>query len=113
MVLNINTRFGSDNVLKHYARSRQYAEQIKWLSGQKLPAYAYGNPALYMQCKQDESGMAVGLWNFFADTAIEPVIELGKEYSKIEFINCDGRLEGDKVYLSDIQPFGFVAFEVK
>ncbi len=53
------------------------------------------------------------LWNFFADTAIEPVIELGKEYSKIEFINCDGRLEGDKVYLSDIQPFGFVAFEVK
>jgi len=113
LVLNINTRFGSDNVLKHYARSRQYAEQVQWLSGQKLPAYVCGNPALYMQCKQDESALAVGLWNFCADTAIEPVIELGKEYSKIEFINCDGRLEGDKVYLSDIPPFGFVAFEVK
>lgn len=113
LVLNINTRFGSDNPLKHYARSRQYAEQVQWLSEQKLPAYVYGNPALYMQCKCDESTLAVGLWNFFADTAIEPVVELNKEYSKIEFINCDGRIDGDKVYLNDIPPFGFVAFEVK
>lgn len=113
LVLNINTRFGSDNVLKHYARSRQYAEQVQWLSEQKLPAYAYGNPALYMQCKQDESGLAVGLWNFFADTAIEPIVELDKKYEKIQFINCNGRLDGDKVHLTDIQPFGFVAFEVR
>jgi len=113
LVLNINTRFGSDNPLKHYARSRQYAEQVQWLSGQKLPAYSYGNPALYMQCKCDESALAVGLWNFFADTVIDPIIELGKEYSKIKFINCDGNIDGDKVYLTDIPPFAFVAFEVK
>ena len=113
LVLNINSRTGSDNILKHYARSRQYADQIKWLSGQKLPAYVYGNPALYIQCKQNENALAVGLWNFFADTAIEPVVELGKEYSEIEFVNCNGRLEGDNVYLTDISPFGFVFFEVK
>lgn len=112
LVLNINTR-SNDNILKHYARSRQYAEQVQWLSGQKLPAYAYGNPALYMQCKQGGGALAVGLWNFCADIAIEPVVELNKKYSKIECINCDVRLDGDKVYLSDIQPFGFVAFEVK
>lgn len=112
LVLNINTRFGADNPMKHYARSHQYAEQIQWLGGQKLPAYVYGNPALYMQCKQDKASLAVGLWNFYADTVIEPVVELSKEYSKIEFINCDGRLEGDRVYLTDIPSFGFAGFEV-
>jgi len=113
LVLNINTRSGGDNLLKHYARSRQYAEQIQWLCGEKLPAYVYGNPALYIQCKKDDNSMAVGLWNFFADIVIEPVVELAEEYSEIEFINCNGRIDGDKVYLSDISPFGFVGFEVK
>lgn len=113
LVLNINTRSSADNVLKHYERSRQYAEQVQWLSGKKLPAYVYGNPALYMQCKKGNNSMAVGLWNFFADTAIEPIVELDKKYSEIAFLNCDGRLDGDKVYLSDIPPFGFVGFEVK
>lgn len=113
LVLNVNTRTGSDNPLKHYARSRQYAEQIQWISGEKLPAYVYGNPALYIQCKRDDNSMSVGLWNFFADTVIEPVVELDKEYSHIEFINCNGRIDGNNVYLTDIPAFGFVAFEVR
>ena len=79
----------------------------------KLPAYVYGNPSLYIQCKKNNDAMAVGLWNFFADTAIEPKVELDKEYKEITFINCNGRLEGDKVVLTDIEPFGFVGFEVK
>jgi len=113
LVLNINTRTPNDNILKHYARSRQYAEQIQWLSGQKLPAYVYGNPALYIQCKEEGNTMAVGLWNYCADIAIEPVVELSREYSQIEFINCNGTLKGDKVYLTDIPAFGFVGFEIK
>ena len=113
LVLNLNTRVGSDNLLKHYARSRQYAEAVEWLGGQKLPAYVYGHPALYIQCKESENSLAVGLWNCFADIAIEPVVELREEYSAIEFINCSGRLDGDKVYLTDIPAFGFAGFEVK
>lgn len=113
LVLNVNTRFGNENVLKHYERSRQCWEHIPWLSGNKLPAYVYGNPSLYIQCKKNNDAMAVGLWNFFADTAIEPKVELDKEYKEITFINCNGRLEGDKVVLTDIEPFGFVGFEVK
>ncbi len=113
LILNLNTRKGSDRLLKHYARSRQYATQIEWLSGKKLPAYCYGNPALYMQAKEKDGALAVGLWNFFADIAVEPVIELAKQYSKITFINCNGRLYGDKVFLSDIPAFGFAGFEVK
>ena len=113
LILNTYTREGSNNLLKHYERSRQYAEEIQWLSEKKLPAYCYGNPALYIQCKKDKSSMAVGLWNYFADIAIEPVIELDGEYTHIEFINCNGRIEGNSVYLTDIPAFGFVAFEVR
>lgn len=112
LVLNINTR-ASEHLLYHYARSRQYAEQIPWLSGNKLPAYVYGNPSLYVQCKQGDGSLAVGLWNFFADVAFGPVVELAESYSSIEFINCQGTLDGDKVTLTDIAPFGFAAFEVK
>lgn len=113
LVLNVNTRMEDANILKHYARSRQYAENIPWLSGKKLPAYAYGNPALYIQCRKEERTMAVGLWNFFADIAMDTVVELDEEYSEINFLNCTGKLDGNKVLLSDIPAYGFVAFEVK
>ena len=112
LVLNMNTRSSNGNVLRHYARSRQYAAQTVWLSGKKLPAYVYGCPALYLQCRQDTDSLAVGLWNFFPDTAIAPVAELAGTYSRIEFIQCSGRLEGDRVFLSDIPPDGFAGFSV-
>ena len=113
LVLNVNTRFGDENVLKHYSRSKQYAETVEWLSGKKLPAYVYGNPALYMQCKSDGVALSVGLWNFHADEIISPTVILGKSYSQIKFINCSGILRGETVELSDIRAFGFVGFEVK
>ena len=113
LILNVNTRSDRDNLLKHYARSRQYAENVQWLSGNKLPAYVYGNPELYVLCKKDKNAMAVGLWNFFADAALSPTIELDKEYSDISFLNCSGELCGDKVRLCDIPPYGLAAFEVR
>ncbi len=113
LVLNINTRTDNSSMLKHYARGHQIAQNIPWLSGERLPAYTYGHPSLYMQCKNSQNAMAVGLWNFFADIAINPVVELDGVYSSIEFINCKGELKGDKVYLDDISPYTFVGFEVK
>ncbi len=113
LVLNLNTRSKNVNPLCHYARSRQYAELIPWLGGEHLPAYVYGNPALYIQCKKNENGMAVGLWNFFADPTLFTTVELGAIYRSIEFVNCSGRLEGDRVILSEIPAFGFASFEVK
>jgi len=112
-ILNMNSRGGLTNLMMHYERSRQLAEQAKWISGNKLPAYVYGNPALYMQCKKNDSAMAVGLWNFFDDTVMDGEVKLDKAYSSIRFVNCSGRLEGDTVYLDDITPFAFAGFEVK
>lgn len=113
LILNVNTRSNKNNVLRHYARSRQYAENVRWLSGNSLPAYVYGNPEMYVLCKSDGNSMSVGLWNFFADTALSPVVELNKKYKDISFINCSGTLCGDRVQLCDIPPFGFAAFEVR
>ena len=113
LVLNINTR-GSENLLKHYARSRQYADAVKWLSGTSLPAYCYGHPALYTQVKQGEDGsLAVGLWNLHEDVIYDAKIDLAEEYSSVKFVNCTGRLEGDRVYVDCIHAFEFAAIEVK
>ena len=113
LVLNINTRSSRDQILKNYERSAQYAENIPWLSGEKLPAYVYGSPALYIQCKKSEDTMSVGLWNFFADEVLSPKVELDGEYSSIKCLGCKGELCGDAVMLSDIPAFGFAFFEVK
>ena len=112
-VLNVNTRKDTDAILKNYARGWQLSKIIEWLGGQKLPAYSYGNPALYIQCKEGNGCLAVGLWNFFADPIIAPVIELGKEYSSVKCQSGKASLSQTVVVLEEIPPFGFTFFEVK
>lgn len=112
-VLNIISDINNPSVLRHYERNRQYTENVLWLSGEKLPSAVHGHPALYMQCKKDGNTLVTGLWNFFADTVFSPEICLDRNYSEIEFINCNGELRGDKVILSDIPAFGFAGFSVK
>ena len=76
-------------------------------------SFCFGNPDLSTICKRDANSLSVGLWNFFEDSVPEPVVTLDRACSGIEFLNCSGRLEGDKVYLSEIPPFGFAGFTVK
>lgn len=64
-----------------------------------------------MQCKKNEKNMSVVIWNFFDNTAIEHIIELDKNYSSIKFNSYSGKLLQDKVLLSNIPPFSFIAFE--
>ena len=118
LVINFDTRYRSKDdhteAMRYYERSRQYADSIEWLSrGKKLPAFCFGNPQLYTMVKEKDGARAVGLWNFFADLIIEPVIKLDREFSSIRFINCNGTLDKDTVTLSTLPAFGFAAFEVK
>ena len=93
-------------------RFRSYAMQNFLILGaeklsKKLPAICKGNPDMYMLCREDEKELSVGLWNFFADAAENPIIELSKEYKSAEFVNCEGKLEGKKISLSRIPAFEF------
>lgn len=112
LVFTSEAYFNTEFLYRSYCRSSQLAEGIKWLTGKALPAYCYGNPDLYLMCKKDTNTMSVGLWNMFADAVDQPVVELEEEYRSIRFLNCSGRLEGNKVVLEEIRPFAFAAFEV-
>lgn len=104
--------YGRDNLLRSYYRSAEIKTACNRF-GAKIPAYAYGNPDLYVIAKKDASALSVGLWNIFADEIFEPVIELDKAYTSIECIGCTARLEGNTVHLSQMQPFSFAGFEVR
>lgn len=113
LVLCFNTRKQCDASFYSYARSKQIADAVPWLNGEKLPAYSYGNPHLYIQCKEGGKTLAVGLWNYCIDPICQPIVELGDNYDAVEFIGCTGNLEGNRVTLSEIAPYGFAAFVAK
>ncbi len=115
LVFTFNAYLNGEGMNRQYERSKAIANAVKWFNGKGLSAYSYKNPDLYILAKKnkDESEMAVGLWNIFADSIYEPKVELNDNYSQIEFINCTGKLEGNKVLLSEIPPFKFAGFTVK
>ena len=96
-----------------YYRQAELYDGVEWLCGKRLPAFTAKCPNLYILSSKGEGAMSVALANVSLDPAYEPVIVLDKAYSSIKFLDCSGRLEGDRVYLSDITSYGFCAFEVK
>ncbi len=86
---------------------------VEAIGGKRLPAVLNKNPNLYILASRDEKSMSVALANVNLDDILSPEIRLDKEYKEIKFVNCTGTLKGDKVYLDDITPYKFVAFEVK
>ncbi|MBO5071147.1 MAG: hypothetical protein J6C37_12455, partial [Roseburia sp.] len=101
------------NYTNNYYRQAQLIEAINWVGKRRLPAVSEKNPNLYLLTSSDGEAMSVALLNVFLDEILDPVIRLDKNYSEIKFVNCSGRLEGDMVYLSEIAPYGFAAFEVR
>ena len=109
-----NTKFGPENVFRNYLRSKQIAGFVEYCTNKKLPAYVYGYPELYIQCKASNDGkLAVGLWNYFADEIVDLTVDLDESYSKVRFLNCSGELMGDKVRISTVAAFGYVFFELE
>jgi len=112
-VFACNAYYNDESLIRSYARSKQIKEAVERMSKEKLPCYSYGNPDLYLMCKEDNESKAIGLWNIFADSIISPVIQLDKEYFEIEFVNCNGKLKGNKVFLNEISAFSFAGIFVK
>ena len=112
LVLCFEAFENSESIWRQYTKGRQIADALPWLSGKKLPAYSPGNPDLYLMAKEGGGRLAVGLWNFHPDAVRKPVIELAKKYKKARFFNCEGTLEGDRLTLSRLEPFGFCFAEL-
>ena len=114
LVFTFPMHFNKDTCFRFYTRAAQLIRAAKDLSGTPLPASIRGCPDLYMMCKRGKNGeLAVGLWNIFADSVQTPVVTLDKAYEEIQFINCTGKLEGNQVILSRIEPFAFAGFTVR
>ncbi len=88
-------------ILCAYCRQRQLVKYHEWLCGKKLDAVCLGNPFLYSIVKKGEGSLAIGLWNFYPDRVMNPVIDLAEAYEEAEFIGCSGRLEGNQVILDE------------
>ena len=103
-VLNFDTRGAKG---RGYDVSRMLADAVQRLSGGKLPAYVNGNPDLYVMAKRGGGETVVGLWNMFADSVLDGVVELDVPAGDVEFFNCTGRKDGDRVVIDEIPPFSF------
>ena len=102
------------NFINNYYRQKHMMDAVEWICGKPLPVVSYKNPGLYTLAKQgDDGSMAVFLGNLHFDDILTPTFKLDKGYKKIRFINCDGRLDGDTVYLSRLHGLDYAAFEVK
>jgi len=90
------------DLFRNYCRQKQLTESYEWLGGKALAAKCIGHPDLYLMVKTDEESMAIGMWNYCADKIYQPEIELREGYSSAEFINCEGKVEGNKVVIDSI-----------
>ena len=99
----------------NYYRRDQLPLQLEWLSQSKLPATCSKNPFLYMLASEsdDKHTLAVALFNPFEDDVLAPTVKLAKKYTHIRCVNCSTTLDGDTVTLTDIEPYGYAAFEVQ
>lgn len=100
------------NFLNNYYRQADLFAAIEWMCGKKFPVKSYKNPELYVYAAKGDGAMSVLLLNIFMDS-IEPLtLELDRKYTSIKTVNCNARLEGDRVIISEMQPYSMAAFEV-
>ncbi len=101
-------------VLKRtYHRQKQLLEAIEWMSGSPLPVVCTNNPELYVLCARKNTKLEIALFNCFADAILNPVITVDKKYAKVKGVNCEAKIEENKVLLKDTIPaFSFVALEL-
>ena len=100
---------------RSYTRHRELMEQGNWIGEAypekiRIPADCAGNPDLYLMEAVRGDTTAVGLWNLFPDAIEEPVVTLDAEPGEVRWVGCTGEIDGRKIRLSRIEPFGFAGF---
>ena len=97
----------------NYERGMQLRDDIEWLTGSPADAMCEGNPDLMLLTKKHSDGLSVALINGIEDPVLQPVIKLKDNYMTAEFVNCSGKIEGNELHLSRIEPFAFAGVRLK
>ncbi|MBP5542988.1 MAG: hypothetical protein ILM98_02850 [Kiritimatiellae bacterium] len=97
---------------RDYETSRTLANTVRRLTGKNLPAYVNGCPDLYVMVKREGSETVIGLWNMFADSVLDGMVELDAPAVDVEFFNCTGRKDGDHLVVDEIPPFSFAGIRL-
>jgi len=113
LVFSFDALYTDDLRWRNYTTQRLLVKQIPWLGKKPLPAVCTGNPDLYVQAKGNDSCLTVGLWNAFADEILSPTVELDSDYRSITFLNCKGKLQGNRVVLEDMPAYTYAFFRVE
>ena len=80
----------------------------------ELPVYAFGNPDLYVICKDDGMHRSIGMWNCFADEVNEAVLHLDRDVAEIECLNCNARIiDGRTIKLDHLSAYDFAFIRAK
>lgn len=112
-IISDKTTVGVSGLTKNPATQAILHESLPWVARKPMPAAVTGNPELYVMCRKNENAMAVALFNCFADPVLQPVVQLDGQYSRIECLNCEAELQGDRVVLkSRLHAFSMCAFKV-
>jgi hypothetical protein len=102
------------NYACNYYRQEQLKDAIEWLCGKKLPAFIAKCPNLYILAKRGSDGaLALAIANVSIDEAVDAKIELDGEYELGLGVNFDGRVDGSTLLIDRIEPYGYVAVELK
>lgn len=112
LVLALYAYYNHESFYRNYGRARQLTDVAQRFFKVELPAYAVGNPDVYLQCKEKDSALAVSVSNCSADHLYDLKVVLGRSPHSVTFVNCEGILEGNTVTLRYLPPFDFAAFEV-
>lgn len=107
LIYTFDSYLSDECVMRAYIRTKQVNEFAA------LPVFVCGCPDLYLLAKGDDSELAVGFFNIFADEAVLPSVALDREYTSVECINCTAELCGKTLKISDIPAFSFAAVILK
>ena len=100
-------------LFRNYATQEMLIRELAWIRRRPLDACLTKSPDAYLLTKRNENSLALGVWNFSLDSIYEPMIPLGEKWASAEFINCTGTLQGDRLTLSDIAPYGMAFILLK
>ena len=110
LVFSFDGTLADDSLLRNYERADQLKRGIPRL-GKTCGFYAPDSPNLYCLAKRKENKVALGLWNFCADSVEEPFISAEKTVRVLSTIGCEAEAREEKIILSRIEPYGFAAVE--